>query len=292
MTMLVSSLVDEVVETFRSYTRQQDPSTSITVGIDADDLTFTAADPTKVSAGLVQIDDEMVQVSSVSRTTGVAVIEPWGRGQSGSTATTHASGARVTASPTYPRGRVRDLVSGVVQEIFPSLFAVASTLLEFSPAQNLYALPGTCYHVLQVAHQPPGPSLSWLPVKRWTQNKTPTTVELEVYSRITPGADRMRVIYIKNPPAQLAYTDDLESLGYPVSIRDVIVLGACARLAAFTETSRVQTKAVESSARSDAVPAGSALALSRYLYQMFRQRLDDESRNLQQRFPYFAHFTR
>lgn len=292
MSMLVSALVDEVTETFRSYVREQNPTTAMTSTIDSDDLTFTVYDPTTISKGLIQIDDEMVFVRAVDRASSTVTLEPWGRGRSGTTATSHALGAQVTSSPTYPRGRVRDLISGVMQEIFPSLFAVTSTLLTFNPAQNLYALPSDCYHVLQVQHQPPGPSLSWLAVRRWAQNKTPTTVELELYSRVVPGANRVRVTYVKNPPAQLAFTDDLETAGYPVTLRDVIVLGATARLAAFTEASRVQAKALESDARSQGVPAGSAVNLSRYLYQLFKQRIDDEARNLQMRYPYFSHFTR
>jgi hypothetical protein len=54
----------------------------------------------------------------------------------------------------------------------------------------------------------------------------------------------------------------------------------------------VQSDSVANIARAEAVPAGSATSLARFLYQLFRQRLDDEAQNLQMRFPIFLHFTR
>lgn len=293
MAMLVSSLVDEVTDAIRSYVREQNPSTSLTSGIDADDLTFTVTEATRIGVGLAQIEDEMVQVASVDRTTSTVTLEPWGRGQSNSTATSHSSGARITSSPTYPRSRVRDCISGVLSEIFPMIFAAEDTTISPNAAQVNYDLPADCYSVLSVHYNPPGPTQSWVPLKRWRQNRTPTTVELELLARgLTPGTDRVRVFYIKNPPSALAMSDDLETMGYPYSIRDLIVLGASARLAAFTEQSRVGTASVESNARAEAVPAGSAMGLSKYLYQLFRARLEEEARNVQQRHPITTHFTR
>lgn len=291
--MLVSSLVDEANDAWRSYVREQDQVTGLSSTLNASAVSFTVDDPAQVSKGLLQIDDEMVQVRSVDRTTSTVTLEAWGRARMGSTAATHAIGAPITTAPLYPRVRVRDVISGVMQEIFPTLFPVASVSLTPNPAKINYALPADCYHVLSVSHNPPGPSLSWLPVNRWRQNKTPTAVELEILSGVFPGANRVRVFYARTPPAQLLMTDDLELMGYPVSIRDVIVLGAIARLAAFTETARVQAgPRTEVTSRLESVPAGSAMGLSRYLYQLFRQRLEDEGRNLQMRYPIVSHYTR
>lgn len=290
--MLVSSLVDEVTETFRSYVREQNPTTALTDPMDDNDTTFTVDDATKVSAGLVQIDDEMVYVRSVDRSSDTVTLEPWGRGQSGSTAAAHSSGAKVTSAPTYPRSRVRDVISAVLSEIFPQVFAVSSTLISPNAAQINYDLPADCYRVLSVHYNPPGPTGSWIPLMRWRQNLNATDVELELFTSLTPGTDRVRVMYIKEPPSALAFSDDLETMGYPFSIRDLIIMGGLARLVSYTEPSRIQTNTVEGHARSEAVPAGSAMQLGRYLYQLFRSRLDDEARNLQQRYPTSLHFTR
>lgn len=292
MSMLVSDLVTETIESFRSYVREQPPTTALTAPIGNTDTTFVVADGMQIGKGLHQIDDEMVSVRSVDRTTNTVTLEPWGRGQSGSQAVSHSAGAKVTQAPNYPRTRVRDLLSGTIQEIFPDLFAVALTTLDINPAKVNYSLPADTWDVISVQFQPVGPSLSWIPVSRWRQNKTPTGVEVEVLSRVQPGLARVRVMYKKNPPGHLEFTDDLATLGYPESLRDVIVLGGTARLAAFVEGSRVQNQAQDPQVLRIAVPAGSAVNLSKYLYQLFRQRLEDEAMNLKARYPAVAHFTR
>lgn len=292
MTLLVRDIVGEVIDTWHSYVREQNPVTALAGSLDSDDITFTVDDATKLGVGLVEVGDEMVQVRSIDRTSASVTLEAWGRGQMSSLAESHALGTRVTASPTTPRVRVRDALSDTMQEVFPQLFAVDEVFITATPAVVRYALPADAYHVISVSYLPAGPSLSYIPVKRWRQNKTPTTVELEILSRVMPGLNRVRVFYVKSPPSQLTMTDDFEALGYPTSIRGVLVLGCVARLAAFTEASRVQTGSVESNGRSDAVPVGSSLSLSRYLYQLFRQRLDDEAANLQARYPIVSHFTR
>lgn len=292
MAMTVTSIVDEVIDVWRSYVREQPAVTSLTAPLDSSAVSLSVSDPTKVGVGLVQVDDEMMQVKSVDRTASTVTLEAWGRAQMSSVAASHLSGAKVTSSPAAPRVRVRDALSDVMQEIFPGLYPVDSVLLTTTPAVVRYALPADAYHVLGVSHIPPGPSLSWIPVRRWRQNKTPTTVELELLSYTTPGVGRVRAFYIKNPPGELTFADDLAVMGYPQSIRGVMVLGAAARLAAFTENSRVQTGSVESASRAETVPAGSSLSLSRYLYQLYRQRLDDEIANQQSRHPIVTHFTR
>lgn len=82
------------------------------------------------------------------------------------------------------------------------------------------------------------------------------------------------------------------SYGYERQTRDLIVLGVTARMMAYTEPARIQAQSLESHGRSEAVPAGAAQTLSRYLYQLFQQRLDDERRDLALRHPPQPHFTR
>lgn len=288
----VPTLVDEVLDTAHGYVRSQEQSTSLATTMTDTGLEFTVADATQVSRGLVEIDDELVHVATVDLANGTATVSPWGRGRSGSTAVTHLAGARVTQSPLYPRQRVANVVYGVLREIFPDVFAVAQTLLTINPVRTNYEMPADCWHIMNVEHNPPGPTGTWIPAKRWRQNKTPTTVELELFSSTWPGVDRVRVRYMRIPPAQVTGVDDLATYGYDNQIRDLIVLGALAKLMAFTEPSRIQAQTVESHGRSEAVPAGSAQTLSRFLYQLFRQRLDDERNQQLIRWPLQPHQTR
>lgn len=291
-TMTVASLVDETLDALHGYVRNQDLHTSLSGAVTDTALSLPVVDANQVSRGLLEVDDELMMVSTVDPASGAVMVEPWGRGHSGTTAVAHVFGARVVSTPLYPRHRVATAIYGVLREVFPDVYAAAQTTLDVNPAKTNYALPADCYHVLAVEWRLPGPTGMWVPAARWRQNKTPTTVELELLSPVFPGTGQARVRYMRVPPTQVAGTDDLATYGYSTEIRDLLVLGTTARMLAFTESSRVQVQSMESSNRSEAVPAGSAQNLSRYLYQLFQKRVEDERKQLALRYPLQPHRTR
>lgn len=292
MSLLVSSLVDEINDVLHSYVRDQDQVTSLSSPMTDDAVSIVVDDANQLSRGLVQVDDEMIYIKTVDAASGLVLLEPWGRGQAGSTAAAHAAGAKVTNSPIYPRVRVKDVVQGILHEIYPDVFAVTTTLISPSPAVSNYELPADTHQVISVESLAFGPSGEWSPVRRWRQNRTASTVELEILQPVYVGTDHGRVTTMRNAPLTVDFDTDLEDYGYTAAIRDLVVLGATSRLMAYTEPSRVQVTAVESHGRSASVPAGSAMSLSRYLYGLFKQRVEDERRQLLQRYPIAAHRTR
>jgi hypothetical protein len=290
---LVSDLVDEVIDVAHSYVRDQEQATTLTAILAIGGLTLTVSDATQVSRGLIEVGNELMWASEVDTANNLVTIEPWGRAQSGTTAVEHAINTRVTNSPSFPRQRVLNILSDVIQEIFPDVCAVTEQLLDYTgTGQTNFTLASDCYHVLTVDYLAVGPSGAWVPIDRYRQTKRPTSCELQVINRVPTGTGRIRVTYVKSVPTPVALTDDLETLGYGNGVRGLLILGAVARLMAFVESSRVQSSAVESAARSESVPPGSASSLSRYLYQLFRQRLEDEARQLRVRFPSVPHYTR
>lgn len=290
--LTIASLTDEVLDTAQGYVRGQDLRTSTASSFTSTDLTFTVVDGTQLSVGPVEVDDELVQVASVDTTSNTVTIEPWGRGLGGTTAAAHSGGARVTVAPIFPRQRVRNTIYGILREIFPDIFAVATTTLDGSAVRTNFTMPADCYHVLRIETKLYGPSLMWQPVPRWRQNKQGSSVEVEIIGPVTVGSGRVRVLYVKSPPATFTATDDLVAIGYDYSVRDLIVLGASARLMAFTETSRVQAQSMEAHGRGEVVPPGSAAALSRILDSRFQQRVLGEKMQLLNRYPTQPHFTR
>lgn len=288
----ISSIVDEVQDVVKGYVRVQERHTELLTPLTDSATTFAVADGSALSVGLTEIDDELVYVSAVDVPAATATVPTWGRGQSGSTAAAHAAGARVTLAPFYPRQRVAAVVYGVLREIFPAVFAVGEVALTVDPAVTNHAMPDDCWHILGVEWQVTGPSRQWIAARRWRQNKTATAVELELLSVVSPGSDQARVFYVRTPPTAVDGTDDLGMYGYDLEVRDLIVAGAASRLMAHTETARVQSSSVESNTRNEVVPAGTALAISKYLFQLFQARLEAETRQIQMRHPIQLHRTR
>jgi hypothetical protein len=290
--LTIPSLVDEVLDCVHGYSHHQEQRTSLASGIDSDDLSLAVDDINQISKGLIEVEDELMQVATVDSTNNLVSLEPWGRAQSGTTAVSHPADVRVTSAPLFPRQRARNAIFGVLRETFPSVFAVTSTLLDGSAVVTNYTLPSDCYHVLRVENHLIGPSGQWIPVKRWRQNKLPSSLELEVLSPVATGTDRIRVQYIRTPPTSFTSTDDLTTFGYDYQVRDLVVLGASAKLMAYVEAARVQTETMVAVGRADSVPAGAATAASKMLYSLYQKRIDDESRQLQMRYPIQPHFLR
>lgn len=285
------AITEEARESLHSFVGQEQ-KTSLAAPMTDSELTFQVAGEVLVSRGMVEIGDELVYVAAVDTTTGTATVEPWGRAQSGSTAASHATGAKVTMAPLYPLQRLAGITAAIMREIFPMVFAVDETELDINPARSNYVLPSDAYQVLSVEWNWPGPSGMWVPVQRWRQNKPVAGLELEILSPVWPGEGRVRAKYAKTPKSSWDLDDDLSTYGYDFEIRDVVVLGTVARAMAYTEPGRIQAQSLESHGRSEAVPAGAAHTAARYFLALFRQRLDEERAQILLRHPIQPHRTR
>ena len=73
------NLIDETNLALTGYTNRQDQATFLTADIGSTDTTFTVADGTVLTRGLVEIDDELIWVDSFDRTTNTATIPGYGR---------------------------------------------------------------------------------------------------------------------------------------------------------------------------------------------------------------------
>lgn len=290
--LTVASLVDEVLDSVRGYSRNQDIVTSLVSPITSTDLTLTVADASSMSKGLLEIEDELVQVKQVDQNTGNLTIEPWGRAQSGTLAVAHPANVRVTGIPLFSRQRTRNAIYGVLREIFPDVYAVKTVLLDGNPSRPSWVMGADCWKVLSVHVKNIYDPNLWTPCKRWRTSTTETQTELQLLSGLLPGSGTIRVMYIRTPADALDQTSDLATWGYDLSLRDIIVLGATLRLLQYGEANRVQVQTAEAAGRSEVVPAGSTTAMVRMLYTMFQKRVDDERRQLEARFPVQPHFTR
>lgn len=291
--MTIDSLVEEILNAAHGYLRIVESKTSLTSSITNSATSLVVDDINQISKGLVEIEDELVYVTSVNKTTSTVTIAPWGRGQNNSQAVSHNGGVAVTNSPVFPRQSVRQALWGVLRETFPAIAAFGEYVTSVVPVKTNYVLPSDCYDVLNVSWLVPGPTGQWLPARSWRQNKRAgDPVELELLSFAFPGQNRLRVEYMKNPITSFGATDDLGSYGFDLQIRDVLVLGATARLLAYVESSRVLTESVVGSNRTETTPAGAAMSASKSLYQLFLARLESERQQQLLRHPRQIKFTR
>lgn len=294
----LNDLIDETKLKLLGYTQRQDIATHLTADVSANAFTLSVADGSVLTRGLIEIDNELMWVSSFDRVNNTATIAPYGRGYNGTTATAHTAGSRVTVAPTFPRYLIRTAINDAVEALYPDLFAVGSTDFPFVAVRTTYALPADTIDAQQVTWRTIGPSLEWLPVRKYrvdTMADTatwPTGKTISVYDGIVPGR-MVRVTYTRPPVRMTELTDDFETTtGLGSSVREVVVLGAAYRMAAFLDAGRVPVQAVEADAVQGVNPIGSGGQVSRFLYQLFVQRLQQEQRRQQEQFQARIRITR
>ena len=294
---LFADLIDETALSLTGYTSRQDQATYLTAGINSTQLTLQVQDGTVLTRGLLEIDDELIWVDSFNRTTNTATIAPYGRGFRNTEPSAHSAGARVTVSPSFPRSVIRKNLNQAIDAIYPDLFGVYYSTFIFQAARTTYALPQEAIDILGLSWQTIGPSLEWLPIRHYRVDRMANPIvwntgkTISISDGIIPGRT-VQATYTKKP-TQLQYdTDDFTMTGLPDSAREVIMLGAAYRTAAYLDMGRVPAATAEADSMQQQDPIGSAANISRYFYQLYQQRLQIEVRRQQEMYPPRTHYSR
>jgi len=293
-------MTDEVSRKLAGFTLRQDRQTHLTGLVNATATNVTVASAQNISTGIVQIDDELIYVDSYDRNSGVLSIPPYGRGYNGTAAATHQNGARVVVSPTFPSVDIKEAINDTIQAVFPDLYATATHTFSYSTAKSTYPLPNEAETVLGVSFQTTGPSKEWLPVRGYRVDPMANTDafnsknSISLYSGVEPGRT-VQISYTAAPAVMDTNDDDFEIVtGLPASCKDVIVLGAAARLASFVDPGRLTFGSAESDQQSQIAGRayGAGTNTAKYLLALYDKRLAEESRKLTDRNPTRIHFTR
>jgi len=195
---------------------------------------------------------------------------------------------------------IKGAINETIQAVYPDLYTTASHTFSYSPAKTTYPLPDEVETVLGVAYETTGPSKEWMPIRSWRVDPMANTNafnsrnSISLYSGVEPGRT-VQISYTAAPAVMDSNDDDFEIVtGLPSSCRDVIILGASARLSAFVDPGRLTFGSAESDQQSQVAGRayGAGTNASKYLLALYDKRLAEESRKLTDRNPTRIHFTR
>lgn len=290
----VGELIRETLSWVHSFTGIREQVTYLTAPVNSTDLVLEVADGNRISRGLIEVDEELMLVEGVDANS--VRIYPFGRGQEGSQATSHAAEAKVVNDPLFPVVNVLQAMKATVLQLHPDLFQVKAVEIDYHPARLAYELPADCDRVLQVTADIPGPTGLWPQVTRWRFEKGAASPYasgkvVEIYQPLVPGR-KFRVVYAAPYGTPTSTTQDLADLGIQDSVQEVVLLGTAWRLTQTLEGQRLQMQSVEQLARQEAVPPGAATNLAKQIYAMYALRRDEERRRLLTLHPQQPHFTR
>ncbi|HET7640096.1 MAG TPA: hypothetical protein VFK47_15320 [Ktedonobacteraceae bacterium] len=296
----LSDLIIRVRRELAGFSQNQQQWSYLTAPISPSDTTLTVADATQISRGMIEVDgSELMLVKSVNQQTNQLTIDPFARGWDGSTATSHSANASVENNPQWPAVRVKEAINDAIRGVYPRLWATNTTSIPKISVVYQYGLPADAEEIISVQYQLIGPSHVWPFARNWrfvgqsniaTGELGSTGKSVFVGDDITPGR-QIFVTYRKEPTELTNSTDDFATVtGLPSTSHDVIVWGACQKLAPQLEGPRLTLNAVEASERAQYVQPGSASRVSQYFGQLYAQRLEEEAAKQRDRFQIPSHY--
>ena len=281
---LFGEMVEETSGYLRSFVRDQEISTHLTKAITGapGEGKIVVADAGVVSRGRIQIDDELIWIDKVERSSNSLLVPPYGRGMDGTTPADHEVGKRVIVAPLYPRKFLKDTLNQTIRQIGAQLYGVEQLTLQANIRDFKYPLPGYVRDVLTVMvsngqrYDEPVYLRDWTFDKSAPLNLSQTGKALYLYDDWWDVNQTLTITVSRDP---LTLTWDFQPFSdtfLPKSAEDIPILGAAARLLATADSADIQTRAVEANTLDSKVSASAAQQQSKYLQALFMQRLDEE----------------
>jgi hypothetical protein len=304
----LSDMINEVSINLSGYTLQQDRATHITADVAATastiaaPITLSLASTDSVGKGIVEIDEELFWVDNYDRVGNTATIAPYGRAYLGTTLASHTAGTKVTIAPTFPRFVIKRAINDTISAIGSSIFAANKTTITSNLATSAFRLPATgnslnIRSILSVAYEAIGPSKEWIPIRNWrfdgNANSSAFTSEqtISIYDMITSGRT-IQVVYSTDP---LPFTSNTENFatqtGLPESCKDLVILGATYRLLSNLDPARASMVSPQADETDSKRPYGSSQSITRQVYALFTQRLSEEIKSQQDKYPIRVHYS-
>ena len=301
-------MIDEVSMNLSGYTLQQDRATHITADVAATASTIAApitlalASTDSVGKGIVEIDEELFWVDNYDRVGNTATIAPYGRAYIGTILAAHTAGTKVTIAPTFPRFTIKRAINDTISAIGSSIFAANTTTITSNSAVSAFRLPATgttlnIRNILAIAYQALGSSKEWIPIRsyRFDGNANSTAFTsgqtVSIYDYI-PSGRSVQVVYATDPtPFTTNAQEFVTQTGLPESCKDLIILGATYRLLSNLDPARAAMVSPQADETDSKRPYGSSQSLTKQVYALFNQRLNEEVKSQQEKYPIRVHYS-
>ena len=314
MTTTLSDMINEVSMNLSGYTLTQDRSTYLRTAVST--TTSSSASPTSLSLGstenvgkgIVEIDEELLWIDTYDRVGNTATVAPYGRAYLGTTLAAHAVDDKVTISPTFPRFSIKRAINDTINAVGSSIFAASTTTITSNAAVAAFRLPTTVTldttadslkirNILAVAYQSIGASKEWIPIRTWRFDSNANTTAftsgqtISIYD-VVPSGRTIQIVYAKDPEVFTTNAQDFSTqTGLPDSCKDLVILGATYRLLSNLDPARAAMVSAQADETDSKRPYGSSQSLTRQIYALYTQRLAEEIKSQQDKYPIRVHYS-
>jgi hypothetical protein len=297
-----NALAERVDTLLHGYSIATEATTWLTTSATSTSTTLTLHDVGVLGRGFIQIGDEVLHVHSIDPANSQVTISPWGRGQRGTTAAAYSANVKVTVAPLFPRNEIKRAINDTINAMYPNIFGVGQTEFTYIANRTTYDLPDAAEQILNITHETIGPSKEWLPVRAYNFDRmaNPTAFgtagelgkSVSVLSPIMPGR-KVNVAYGKRPTV---FTDGDQEFstwtGLPNYAEDVVIYGAAFRMVSFIDPSRLAPQSASADALDMQQGARTGESTSRFLFNVYQQRLNEVAENQRRQYPTRSHYQR
>ena len=314
MATTLTDMINEVSMNLSGYTLTQDRSTYIKTAVTA--VASSSASPTTLSLGstdnvgkgIVEIDEELLWIDTYDRVGNTATVAPYGRAYLGTTLAAHAVDAKVTISPTFPRFSIKRAINDTINAVGSSIFAASTTTITSNAAVAAFRLPTTVTldttadslkirNILAIAYQSIGASKEWIPIRTWRFDSNANTTAftsgqtISIYD-VVPSGRTIQIVYAKDPEVFTTNAQEFPTqTGLPESCKDVVILGATYRLLSNLDPARASMVSPQADEVDNKRPYGSSQSLTKQVYALYSQRLAEEVKSQQDKYPIRVHYS-
>jgi len=285
----------EVIERTRRrlMTTQREPITTLSAGVDDDDTTWNLTLASRFGENSrLSVDLEDVDVTGTSSGSANVV-----RGQYGSTAAAHSSGATVHVDPTWSNWDIAQAVNETLDDLsspMNGLFRIQTDDFDYNPSTVGYEIVATDFQdVWRVRYNQPGPEQDWPVVPRgmWRVDQAADTtdfasgVQLVLRMGGFPG-QKVRVSYRATFDTLTALTDDVQAVsGLHAQAHKLLSLGAAVKLLSGLGAQRAYTTGQSDPRRSEEVDTRAAATAIVPLVEQYEDGVKAEASRLARRYP-------
>lgn len=304
----LTDMINEVSMNLSGYTLTQDRSTYLKTAItavassSASPISLSLGSTDNVGKGIVEIDEELLWVDTYDRVGNTATVAPYGRAYLGTTLAAHDVDAKVTISPTFPRFTIKRAINDTINALGSSIFAASTTTITSNAAVAAFRLPTTgttlnIRNILSVAYQSIGASKEWIPIRSWRLDNNANTTAftsgqtISIYDRV-PSGRTIQIVYSTDPTVFTTNAQEFSTqTGLPDSCKDLTILGATYRLLTNLDPARAAMVSPQADETDSKRPYGSSQSLTKSIYALYSQRLAEEIKKQENKYPIRVHYS-
>jgi len=295
----LEDMIEEILLNLEGYIGSQDVYGTLAADITANATTLTLLggvypDGSGFKTGIIEIGTELVYVQEFNPTTGVATGVL--RGFRGTTAVAQLAGTGVRNNPRFPRITIMRAINDTIKALYPRIYSVKKTELTINGAVHQYDLPADAINVLSVQVKTPGASKIWVNSRRWSfdnqaGSNSVTGKTINIFDALVGYP--AQIVYVAEPSTLNIGEDFAATTNLPEWVKEIVIYGACWRLASFIDSARVSAISVEQSmmaTNGSQITSGTSLA--KYFLAMFNQRLVEGESRMKLEYPAQKHYIR